>query len=140
MSGYLLVTLTLVGVVALNRLRGYSLTRSIPEGYRLTGVGLLIFAAGGVGDMVCGRSFLASKRALKPWSAPSHLLLGLGSGLVVTRAFAGRVAPARRYRQLAHSHTSNRFVGPVPRGGFPFHSVLLSCDGATRHGTRQSFS
>ena len=67
-SGYLLVGLAFAGATTINRVRGYSLALSVPSGYRLTGIGLFIFAAGGVGDMA-GISYSASKGASKLSSA-----------------------------------------------------------------------
>ncbi len=82
-GGYLLVGATLAGAIVINRLQGYSLARAIPEGYRLTGSGLLIFAAGGVGDMAWHELF-GIEKGIDALFSPTHLLLGVGIGLIVT--------------------------------------------------------
>ena len=82
-AGYLLVAIAFCAATITNRLRGYSLALSIPAGYRLTGVGLFIFAAGGVGDMVWHLLF-GVERGIEALFSPTHILLGLGIGLIVT--------------------------------------------------------
>ena len=82
-SGYLLVAIVFVGATTLNMLRGYPLTLAIPDGYRLTGVGLFVFAAGGAGDMVWHQLF-GVERGIEALYSPTHILLGLGIGLVVS--------------------------------------------------------
>jgi len=81
-SGYLLVAIVFAGATTLNMQRGYPLTLAIPDGYRLTGIGLLVFAAGGAGDMVWHQLF-GVERGIEALYSPTHILLGLGIGLVV---------------------------------------------------------
>ena len=102
-SGYLLVAIAFFSVAVANRLRGYPLALSIPDGYRLTGVGLLIFAAGGVGDMVWHLLF-GIERGVEALFSPTHIMLGLGIGLTVTgplRAAWNRKATLGSWRELA---------------------------------------
>ncbi len=81
-SGYLLVAIAFAGATTLNMLRGYPLTLAIPNGYRLTGLGLFVFAAGGAGDIVWHQLF-GVERGIEALYSPTHILLGLGIGLVV---------------------------------------------------------
>jgi len=101
-SGFLLVATAFVAAVLANRRRGYPLALSIPDGYRLTGVGLFIFAAGGVGDMVWHILFGIEEGAEALFS-PTHILLGLGIGLTVTgplRAAWNRKDALESWREL----------------------------------------
>ena len=102
-SGFLLATIAFVGAAAINRTRGYPLALAIPAGYRLTGVGLFIFAAGGVGDMVWHVIF-GVERGIEALFSPTHILLGLGIGLIVTgplRAAWRRQDQNNSWRELA---------------------------------------
>lgn len=101
-SGFLLVAIAFVVAVVANLRRGYPLALSIPDGYRLTGVGLFIFAAGGVGDMVWHILFGIEEGAEALFS-PTHILLGLGIGLTVTgplRAAWNRKDALASWREL----------------------------------------
>ncbi len=101
-SGYLLVAVAFVAATVANRARGFPLSLSIPDGYRLTGVGLFVFAAGGVGDMVWHILF-GIERGIEALFSPTHLLLGLGIGLTVTgplRAAWNRKEAGSSWREL----------------------------------------
>ena len=102
-SGFLLVAIAFSAATVTNRTRGYSLARSVPDGYRLTGVGLFIFAAGGVSDMVWHQLF-GIERGVEALFSPTHLLLGIGIGLIVTgplRAAWRRQNNSASWRELA---------------------------------------
>lgn len=102
-SGYLLVAIAIAGATTLNMKRGYPLTLAIPNGYRLTGLGLLVFAAGGAGDMVWHQLFGVERR-IEALYSPTHILLGLGIGLTVAgplRAAWNRHAENPGWRTLA---------------------------------------
>ena len=102
-SGFLLVAIAFSAATVTNRTRGYSLARSVPDGYRLTGVGLFIFAAGGVSDMVWHQLF-GIERGVEALFSPTHLLLGIGIGLIVTgplRAAWRRQNNSVSWRELA---------------------------------------
>ena len=91
-GGYLLVGVAFVAAAVINRRRGYALSQSIPAGYRLTGIGLFVFAAGGVGDMTWHQLF-GVERGVEALFSPTHIMLGVGIGLIVTgplRAAWGR--------------------------------------------------
>ena len=101
-SGYLLVAIAFAAAVVVNRTRGHSLPLSIPDGYRLTGVGLFVFAAGGVGDMVWHVLFGIEEGAEALFS-PTHIVLGLGIGLTITgplRAAWNRRGTGGTWREL----------------------------------------
>jgi hypothetical protein len=81
-SGYLLVAALLVGVIAVNRWRGLRWRDAVPEGYALSVLGVLIFAAGGVGDLVWHELF-GIEEDFEALFSPSHLALGAGVALIV---------------------------------------------------------
>ena len=131
-SGFLLVAIAFSAATVTNRTRGYSLARSVPNGYRLTGVGLFIFAAGGVSDMVWHQLF-GIERGVEALFSPTHLLLGIGIGLIVTgplRAAWRRQNNSASWRELAPAVAS---LGLFLAALTLLHDVLLSCDCATRH-------
>ena len=73
----------LIGWTALrNMLRGYPLRRSVPDGYELAIVGCVLFPIGGISDFIW-HATLGFERVLPVWS-PSHQLLFLGSGLILS--------------------------------------------------------
>ena len=86
----------------MNRARGNPLTLSVPDGYRLTGVGLFIFASGGIGDMVWHMLF-GVERGVEALFSPTHILLGVGIGLIVTGPLraAWRRQDTSSWRELA---------------------------------------
>lgn len=82
-SGFALVALLLVGTLVVNRLRGWAWEAALPQGYQVSLLGVLIFAAGGVGDLIWHELF-GIEDGFEALLSPTHLLLGLGLGLVVT--------------------------------------------------------
>lgn len=104
-GGFFLVGVGLLGVIVLNRTRGYSLARAIPDGHRLTLIGLLVFAAGGLGDMFWHEIF-GIEEEIEALFSPTHLLLGIGIGLIVT-------GPIRAAWQRRGSDSSWRALGPA---------------------------
>ena len=104
-SGYLLVVITFAGVTINNIMRGYALELAIPTGYRLTGIGLFIFAAGGVGDIVWHQLF-GVERGVEALFSPTHILLGIGIGLIVT-------GPLRAAWHRQDDEGSWRALGPA---------------------------
>ena len=82
-GGFLLIAAALVGVVLLNRSRGYSLTDAIPDGYRASLAGLFVFAAGGVADLAWHTAF-GIEEDIEALFSPTHLILGIGIALLVT--------------------------------------------------------
>lgn len=82
-SGFALVALLLIGTLAVNRLRGLPWQRALPPGYQRALLGVLIFAAGGVGDLIWHELF-GIEEDFEALLSPTHLLLGLGLALIVT--------------------------------------------------------
>ncbi|MEM7538351.1 MAG: hypothetical protein AAF639_39650 [Chloroflexota bacterium] len=82
-SGFMIVALALLGTTFLNWQKGLRGAAIWPSGYRLSATGLLIFAAGGFGDMLWHEIF-GIEDGIEALISPSHLTLGLGMGLIVT--------------------------------------------------------
>lgn len=95
-GGFLLVIITFAAATTINRMRGYALALAIPTGYRMTGIGLFIFAAGGVGDLGWHQLFGVESGAEVLFS-PTHIMLGVGIGMIVTGPLCA--AWSRRGRQ-----------------------------------------
>jgi hypothetical protein len=103
-GGFLLTAMALIGVVVVNRRRGYDLFASIPDGYKTTLTGVMIFGAGGVGDMFWHAIF-GIERGIEALFSPTHLMLGVGISLIVSGPL--RAAWPRRDRP------SWRSLGPA---------------------------
>lgn len=82
-SGFALVAVLLIGTLLVNRMRGLPWPYALPQGYHLSLLGVLIFAAGGVGDLIWHELF-GIEEDFEALLSPTHLLLGLGLALVVT--------------------------------------------------------
>lgn len=61
---------------------------ALPTGYAPSLLGVLVFAAGGVGDLLWHEFFGVEAGVEAPFS-PSHLALGIGLGLITTVALRG---------------------------------------------------
>lgn len=81
-SGFLAVAGFLVAALLRYRTRGASWWRALPDGYELSLLGVLIFAAGGVGDMLW-HILVGIEVDLEAALSPTHLLLFLGAGLLL---------------------------------------------------------
>lgn len=82
-SGFLAQAVALSAAAVLNRRRGYGWRQAAPVGYGLSLLGVLLFAAGGVGDLIWHTLF-GIESGVEPLLSPTHLMLALGSGLIVT--------------------------------------------------------
>ncbi|MCL4559487.1 MAG: hypothetical protein M1281_02590 [Chloroflexi bacterium] len=82
-SGYLALAAVLLGAFARNRLRGATWRQAMPVGYGLSLVGVAIFMAGGVGDMLWHMLF-GIEVNIEALLSPTHLLLAFGGALMVT--------------------------------------------------------
>lgn len=84
-------------IVAMSRRRGGGAfdwqLRRLPAGYELAGVGLLLFAAGGVGDAVWHQAF-GVERGIDALLSPTHLLLFTGLLLILTAPLRAATAGA----------------------------------------------
>ena len=82
-SGYLAGAAALVVTFVRNRRRGAPRARALPPGYRPSLAGAFIFFFGGVADMVWHVTF-GIEKGIEGLISPSHLVLALGGGLMVT--------------------------------------------------------
>lgn len=104
-GGFALTALVLLGTVVINRLRGHDFYTAIPTGYKSTLTGLMIFAAGGVGDLVWHMLF-GIEEDIEALFSPTHLMLGIGLVLVVT-------GPLRAAWQRPRSAPGWQALGPA---------------------------
>lgn len=88
-SGFLVLGGTLAATAGRHRAGGYAWRGTLPTGYELAPLGILLFAAGGVGDMFWHTAF-GIEVGIEALLSPTHLLLALGFGMLVT-------APARAF-------------------------------------------
>jgi hypothetical protein len=95
-AGYAAVASALVAALLKGRARGYPWRQAVPTGYGLALLGALVFAVGGVCDMIWHVLF-GVEVGVEALLSPTHLALGLGMGLIVTgplRAAWRRPEPA----------------------------------------------
>src|SRR2546421_2317997 len=81
-SGLLAVLTFHFGALIRNRLQGYSWRNAMPDGYWLSLLGIIGFAAGGVGDMIWHILF-GIELNIDGALSPTHLALALCIGLIV---------------------------------------------------------
>jgi hypothetical protein len=97
-SGYLGGALALVVTFIRNRRRGAPRAHALPPGYRPSLIGAFVFFFGGVADMLWHVTF-GIEKGIEGLISPSHLVLALGGGLMVTgplRAGLGRPGGAEQ--------------------------------------------
>jgi hypothetical protein len=94
-TGFLAVAGWLAGALVHNHAKGEAWGRALPPGYGLSGVGVLVFAAGGIGDALWHQLF-GVEQSLEALYSPSHLTLAVGSALIMSGPF--RAAWQRRDR------------------------------------------
>jgi hypothetical protein len=82
-SGYMAVALVILGSMIFNKTRGASWGRALPAGYELSLLGVMIFAFGGVGDLVWHTLF-GIEADIEALLSPTHLMLVTGIALMVT--------------------------------------------------------
>lgn len=102
-SGFVLVAVVLLATLLVNRLRGVGWRQALPLGYPLSLLGVLIFAAGGVSDLLWHELFGVEKD-FEALLSPTHLALVLGLAFVVSgplRAAWQRVNGRPSWRTLA---------------------------------------
>ncbi len=101
-AGFGLVALLLTGTLLFNRRRGRPWPTVLPSGYALSFLGVMIFAAGGVGDLIWHELF-GIEQNFDILLSPTHLMLGTGLALVVSgplRAAWSRPGPKAGWREL----------------------------------------
>lgn len=82
-SGFLAAATFLVGSLLRNRMKGYPWAEALPDGYQLSLLGAVIFAAAGVGDMFWHLAF-GVESDFEALFSPTHLGLALGAALIGT--------------------------------------------------------
>lgn len=82
-SGFLAVATWLVVALVRNQARGHAWRRALPAGYALSLLGVILFTAGGLGDMLWHIVF-GVEVDIEALLSPTHLLLALGAGLIVS--------------------------------------------------------
>ena len=97
-SGFLANAIALCVVTWHHQAKGYRLWNAIPAGYEMSLVGAMIFAVGGVVDMIWHLTF-GIERSTEALLSPSHLVLATGLFLIVNGPF--RAAWWRRDTLLA---------------------------------------
>src|SRR5215510_368293 len=85
-SGFLAVAGFLMATLVRNHAQGYPWRRTMPPGYELAIVGVLIFMAGGVGDMIWHEIF-GIESDVEALLSPTHLLLAAGITLTTSAPF-----------------------------------------------------
>jgi hypothetical protein len=85
-SGFLAIAGFLVATRLRNYAQGYSWRQAMPPGYELSFSGVVIFMAGGVGDMIWHELF-GIEDDVEALLSPTHLILALGATLIVSGPF-----------------------------------------------------
>ena len=80
-SGFLASAVFLYIAMIRNQIKGHDWRHAVPKGYDLSLLGVVIFLVGGVGDMFWHTSF-GIEKGIEAVYSPTHLLLGLGGGLI----------------------------------------------------------
>lgn len=82
-AGYAATASVLVVSLLRNRAQGYPWQRAVPAGYGLSLLGALIFAVGGVTDLIWHTLF-GIEAGVEALLSPTHLALALGLGLIAS--------------------------------------------------------
>jgi hypothetical protein len=85
-TGFLAVAGFLVATLVRNHAKGYPWRYAMPPGYELAIVGVLIFMAGGVGDMIWHEIF-GIEMGVEALLSPTHLILALGMTWIISGPF-----------------------------------------------------
>jgi hypothetical protein len=136
-AGFAALATALGLAAARGRRRGRPWARALPPGYGLSLAGVLVFAAGGVADMVWHELF-GVEESVEALLSPTHLVLALGAVLVVTGPLraAGRRPPGRWASRLPAALSlaaafsvltfftlyAHVLVYPAPAVGYPYRS------------------
>ena len=82
-AGYVVTAAALVVAWLRGRARGLSSRRAVPGGYELSFVGALVFAVGGLTDLLW-HTLYGIEVGVEALLSPTHLILALGLGLIAT--------------------------------------------------------
>jgi len=96
-SGFALLAAFTVGTMVRNHRAGYAWAKSLPHGYGWSFIGVLLFLAAGIGDMIWHMLFGVETNTAALLS-PTHLGLASGMLLILTGPFR---AAARRPGEMA---------------------------------------
>ncbi|MDP3703897.1 MAG: hypothetical protein Q8R78_05875 [Candidatus Omnitrophota bacterium] len=94
---YVALAAVLVGTVLRNRTAGFAGWRAIPLGYEPAVIGVAVFALGGLGDMIWHLLF-GIEIDLEALLSPTHLVLALGGGLMVSGPLRAAWSRTREHR------------------------------------------
>jgi hypothetical protein len=108
-SGFLAVAGFLMATLIRNHAKGAPWMRAMPSGYELSVLGVLIFMAGGVGDMVWHELF-GIEADVEALLSPTHLMLALGATLI----FGGPFRAGWR-RPTAQNNPSPGWIALLPQ-------------------------
>jgi hypothetical protein len=115
-SGFLAVAGFLMATLVRNHAKGYSWRGAMPPGYELSLLGVLIFMAGGVGDMLWHELF-GIEANVEALLSPTHLALALGGTLIMSgplraawRRSSGQNGDLRGWAELLPMLLSLTFV------------------------------
>jgi hypothetical protein len=82
-TGFLAVSGFLMATLVRNHAKGYPWQQAMPPGYELAVLGVLIFMAGGVGDMIWHEMF-GIESDVEALLSPTHLILAVGMTLIIS--------------------------------------------------------
>src|SRR5918992_2170806 len=85
-SGFLALAGFLMATLLRNHAKGYPWRQAVPSGYEFSAMGVLIFVAGGLGDMVWHELF-GIEADVEALLSPTHLVLALGGTLILSGPF-----------------------------------------------------
>ena len=98
-SGFLAVAGLLMATLVRNHAKGSPWRQAMPPGYELSFLGVVIFVAGGLGDMIWHELFGIEAR-VEALLSPTHLILALGGTLIMSGPFrAGWRRPSDQHNQ-----------------------------------------
>lgn len=80
-AGYAAVALVLGATLVRNHAHGHAWQEAVPAGYGLSLLGALVFAVGGVGDLIW-HSVFGIEMGVEALLSPTHLALAVGLGLI----------------------------------------------------------
>src|SRR5262245_32914921 len=107
-SGFLAVAGFLMATLVRNYSKGYAWPDAVPAGYELAVVGVLVFLAGGVGDLIWHELF-GIESDVEALLSPTHLILAAGMALILSAPFRAG------WRRLSEQHGSAQgFVALLP--------------------------
>jgi hypothetical protein len=99
-SGFLALAAVLTGTFVLNIRKGWVWWQAMPVSYRLSLLGVAVFTAGGVGDMIWHLAF-GIEVNIEALLSPTHLMEALGGALIVTGPIrAAWARPEEGWRSL----------------------------------------